>query len=109
MVGVAYGSDIGEALASMKRLADEREHVVDTPPPSVTFDTFGDNALTLTLTPRAYVDSIDVRLSTMTDLNRSINRAFAEAGLGIAFPRRDVHLDTLKPPRVRIESSSESS
>jgi esterase/lipase superfamily enzyme len=29
----------------------------------------------------------------MTELNRAINRAFAEAGISIAFPQRDLHLD----------------
>jgi potassium efflux system protein len=101
VVGVAYGSDVDKALGIMKRIAEEHEHVVDDPPPFVTFDTFGDNALTLTL--RAYVDSIDVRLSTVTEINRAINRAFADAGISIAFPQRDVHLDTTTPLRVEIE------
>jgi potassium efflux system protein len=101
VVGVAYGSDVDKALAIMRRIAEEHEHVTDDPPPFVTFDSFGDNALTLTL--RAYVDSVDVRLSTSTELNRAINRAFAEAGISIAFPQRDVHLDTTAPLRVRIE------
>jgi potassium efflux system protein len=105
VVGVAYGSDVDKALAIMKRLAEAHEHVVDDPPPFVTFDTFGDNALTLTL--RAYVDSIDVRLATITELNRAINHAFAEAGLSIAFPQRDVHLDTSAPLRVQIEGRPE--
>ena len=107
VVGVAYGSDVDKALAIMKRLAEEHEHVVDNPPPVVTFDTFGDNALTLTL--RAFVDSIDVRLATLTELNRAVNRAFAEAGLSIAFPQRDLHLDTSSPLRVQIESGPASS
>ncbi|MCG6941405.1 MAG: mechanosensitive ion channel [Thiohalocapsa sp.] len=101
VVGVAYGSDVDKALAIMQRLAEEHVHVVNDPPPCVTFDTFGDNALTLTL--RAYVDSVDVRLATITDLNRAINRAFADAGLCIAFPQRDVHLDATAPLRVQIE------
>jgi len=76
IVGVAYGSG------------------VDNPPALVTFDTFGDNALILTL--RAFVDSIDMRLATVTELNR----AFAEAGVRIAFPQRVLRLDTSSPLRV---------
>ncbi|MFY9974243.1 MAG: mechanosensitive ion channel domain-containing protein, partial [Chromatiaceae bacterium] len=101
VVGVAYGSDVDEALAIMKRIAEAHEHVVDDPPPFVTFDTFGDNALVLTL--RAYVDSVDVRMSTITALNRAINRELAAAGIPIAFPQRDVHLDTSAPLRIQIE------
>ena len=101
VVGVAYGSDVDKALAIMKGVAEAHDHVVDDPPPFVTFDTFGDNALVLTL--RAYVDSVDVRLSTITALNRAINRELAAAGIAIAFPQRDVHLDTSAPLRVQIE------
>jgi potassium efflux system protein len=107
VVGVAYGSDVDKALSIMKRLAEEHAHVTDDPAPFVTFDTFGDNALTLTL--RAYVDSIDVRLTTITELNRAINAAFTEAGLNIAFPQRDVHVDTTAPLRVQIESGAAAS
>ena len=104
VIGVAYGSDVDKALALMREIAEANEHVVDDPAPYVTFDTFGDNALTLTL--RAYVDSIDYRVSTITDLNLAINREFARAGISIAFPQRDVHLDTTQPFRVRLEGST---
>ncbi len=105
VIGVAYGSDVDKALALMRKIAEANEHVVDDPAPYVTFDTFGDNALTLTL--RAYVDSIDYRVSTITDLNLAINREFARAGISIAFPQRDVHLDTTEPFRVRLEGSTQ--
>jgi potassium efflux system protein len=105
VVGIAYGSDVDKALAIMRRLAQEHAHVVDDPPPFVTFDTFGDNALTLTL--RAYVESVDVRLTTITELNRAINREFAKAGLSIAFPQRDVHLDASAPLKVQIERAAQ--
>ena len=105
IVGVAYGSDVDKSLAIMKSVAEAHEHVVDDPEPFVTFDTFGDNALTLTL--RAFVDSIDYRLSTITELNRNINQEFARAGIVIAFPQRDVHLDTQGPLRVHIENADE--
>jgi potassium efflux system protein len=38
----------------------------------------------------------------MTQLHQAINKHFNEAGISIAFPQRDVHLDTLKPLEVRI-------
>ncbi len=102
VVGVAYGSDVDQAKALMRQAAEKHPRVVDDPAPFVTFDTFGDNALTLTL--RAYVDAPDVRLCAITDLNGAINRSFSEAGIGIAFPQRDIHLDSASSLRVRIES-----
>ncbi|WP_342450001.1 mechanosensitive ion channel domain-containing protein [Thiorhodococcus minor] len=104
VVGDVYGSDLEAAISIMERLAGEHEHVVDDPPQFAAFDTFGDNAPTLTL--RAYVSSIDVPLGTVTELNRAINAACEAAGLSIAFPQWDVHLDPSKPLRIRIEGRS---
>ena len=39
----------------------------------------------------------------MTELRTAINRAFQEASIAIAFPQRDVHLDTAGPIRIAIE------
>ena len=102
-VGVAYGSDVDRALALMKEAAEEQEHVIDDPAPILTFEGFGDNALTLNL--RVYIDSIDYRLATITALHKAINRKFEQAGIVIAFPQRDLHLDTNGPLRIRIEDA----
>jgi potassium efflux system protein len=100
VAGVAYGSDVDKALALMREAAEEHEHVLDDPPPVLSFEGFGDNALTLIL--RAYLSSIDDRIATITDLHKAINRKFADAGIVIAFPQRDVHLDTSKPLQVEL-------
>jgi potassium efflux system protein len=73
----------------------------------VTFDTFGDNALTLTL--RAFVDSVDMRIGTISALNRAINQAFTDAGISIAFPQRDLHLDTTRPLQIELRQSATTS
>jgi potassium efflux system protein len=99
-VGVAYGSDVDKALELMEEAAKENGRVLKDPPPLVTFEQFGDNALMLYL--RSYVDSIDCRLNVKTELHLAINRKFAEAGIEISFPQRDVHLDTRQPLDIRI-------
>jgi len=52
---------------------------------------------------RCFLDSIDQRLTVMTELRTAIHRAFQEAGIAVAFPQRDVHLDTVGPIRIAIE------
>ncbi len=106
-VGVAYGSDVDKAMALMREAAEEHELVLDDPEPTVSFDMFGDNALTLTL--RAYLASTDYRVATTTDLNKAINQKFADAGIEISFPQRDVHLDTKGPLDVRVVSEPSES
>jgi potassium efflux system protein len=100
VVGVAYGSDVDRALELMRAAAQEHEHVLDDPAPILSFEGFGDNSLTLIL--RAYLSSIDYRIATITELHKAINRKFAEAGIVIAFPQRDLHLDTSSPLRVEL-------
>ncbi|MDX2316381.1 MAG: hypothetical protein QNL90_20170, partial [Gammaproteobacteria bacterium] len=68
--------------------------------PVITFEAFGDNALMLYV--RCYISSLDHRLETITSLHESIYATFATAGIVIAFPQRDVHLDTSKPLEIRV-------
>ena len=100
-VGVAYGSDVDKALALMHEAAEEHERVLDDPPPLVSFEGFGDNSLNLIL--RAYIGSVDYRIPTITDLHKAINRKLEQAGITIAFPQRDLHLDTKGPLKVEIQ------
>ena len=101
-VGVAYGTDVDRALDLMREAAEEHERVLDDPKPILSFEGFGDNSLTLIL--RVFLASIDYRLSTITELHKAINRKFAQAGINIAFPQRDVHMDVAGPLEVRVVS-----
>ncbi|EGV18681.1 MscS Mechanosensitive ion channel [Thiocapsa marina 5811] len=103
-IGVAYGSPVRQAMDLLEEAARENPNVLDDPAPTVIFDTFGDNSLGLLL--RCFVDSIDLRVSTISALNVAINDKFNAAGISIAFPQRDLHLDTIKPLRVQIEHAS---
>jgi potassium efflux system protein len=106
VAGVAYGSDVDKALALMREAAEEHEHILDDPAPVLSFEGFGDNSLTLIL--RAYLGSIDYRIATITDLHKAINRKFADAGIVIAFPQRDLHLDTNGPLRVELRQGGDA-
>jgi len=100
-VGIAYGSDARLAMQLIRRAADEHPKVLAEPEPNVTFEEFGDSALTLRL--RAYMDDVSIRLATMTDLHNAINDLFNEAGIVIAFPQTDVHFDSTKPMEFVIK------
>jgi len=100
-VGIAYGSNVRQAMHLLEEAARENENVLDDPPPSVIFETFGDNSLGLLL--RCFVDSVDVRYPTVSALNAGINEKFNAAGIVIAFPQRDLHLDTARPLQVELQ------
>ena len=99
-VGVAYGSDVPRALKILLTAAQQHERVLDDPEAFVVFEGFGDNSLDLSL--RCYIGSVEYRLMTMTDLNLIIDREFEAAGIVIAFPQRDIHLDTSKPLDINV-------
>jgi len=84
----------------MSEAAAENGHVLEEPFPVVTFETFGDNALTVIL--RCFVESLEHRLPVTSKLNTAINDKFNKAGIVIAFPQRDVHLDTSRPLDIRV-------
>jgi potassium efflux system protein len=103
-VGIAYGSDVSKALELLRLVAKENAQVLDHPEPIITFESFGDSALMLYA--RCYISSLDHRLETITALHESIYAKFEDAGIVIAFPQRDVHLDTSKPLDIRVHQEA---
>lgn len=92
-VGIAYGSDVRQAMALVAGVARNHPNVLAEPEPVVSFDSFGDNALLLTL--RCYV--AEERLRVSTELRLAINEQLAAAGIDIAFPQRDLHVEFKGP------------
>jgi potassium-dependent mechanosensitive channel len=99
-VGVAYGSLTREVERVTLEVLQEHPEIVDFPKPQVLFHEFGDSALVF----RAYFWVRDVlgRLNAMSDVRFRIDERFREAGIVIAFPQRDVHLDAGRPLPVRL-------
>jgi small-conductance mechanosensitive channel len=105
-VGVAYGSDTQQAQKLILKAVEEHGRVLDEPEPLVVFSDFGDSALIfdayfwLTMGP-----ATDARV-VRSDIRHRIDKLFKEAGIVIAFPQRDVHLDMTKPLDIRVSRSS---
>jgi potassium-dependent mechanosensitive channel len=88
-VGVAYGTDTRGACSLLRAICTANEEVLDDPAPLISFEEFGNSALTLVL--RFYLASLDRRLSVVSDIHTAIHEQFATAGIEIAFPQVDVH------------------
>lgn len=99
-VGVAYGSDVAQVFETLLKCAKSHPNVVEKPDPQVLFRKFGDSSLDFEL--RVWTSDVDNRLTLISDLHREIDREFREAGIVIAFPQRDIHLDGTKPVEVRV-------
>lgn len=93
VVRIAYGSDVEKAQQIIHDIATGNPHVLESPEPSAYFLRYGEHALEFEL--RAYVGTIDERLSTQHALHVAIDHAFKEAGIEILFPQRDMHVRSL--------------
>ncbi len=97
-VGVAYGSDTDLVRKVLLECADADLRVMRRPPPEVEFREFGDSQLTFILHCWLISPEISLRRRVSSDLNAAIASAFAENGITIPFPQRDVHLKSPPPP-----------
>ena len=103
-IGIEYGSDTRKALSILAQVADQHERVLDDPAPLISFEGFGDNALTIVL--RCYLSSLDGRIGVATELHQAIYDRFKEEGIGMAFPQRDVHLSLRAPLDIRLDPAA---
>jgi small-conductance mechanosensitive channel len=106
-VGVVYGSPVREAASIMETIAKEHEKVLPHPQPFIRFSDFGDNALIFNLYFWINMTTLSDRLNIESDIRFQIDDRFREADIVIAFPQRDVHLDTAKPLEIRLMDEQE--
>ena len=102
-VGVAYGSDTEKVKSLMEKAARDHPKVNQFKEILVLFEEFGDNSLLFTVLFWTLVTRpMDLR-RIQSDIRFEIDKTFREADLVIAFPQRDVHIDSLAPLEVRIK------
>lgn len=104
-VGVAYGSPVKLVSEILRKAAIEHHRVLSNPEPEVLFKNFGDNALEFELRFWVSVRQMNEALILESDMRFLIDRMFRENALVIAYPQRDIHLDTSSPLEVRIVST----
>ncbi len=100
-VGVAYGSDVQRVTELLNEAATQHPDILKDPPHSVIFEDFGDNALVFDAYFWVHASSDFVAKKIRSEVRFGIEAAFAEHGIVVAFPQRDVHLDgtlTLEQP-----------
>jgi small-conductance mechanosensitive channel len=96
-VGVAYGTPTREVVRIMAEAMDEHGRILKQPEPVVLFEDFGDSALLFSAYFWVQVSpSFDYRI-VESDYRHMLDRRFGEAGIVIAFPQLDVHLDRAQP------------
>jgi len=112
-VGVVYGSPVKTVRELLLEAIRDNPRIKDSPAPFVLFTDFGDNALIFDVYFWIVIESVIERKTIESEVRFRIEEVFGRAGIVIAFPQRDVHLDASRPlpvefvrPRTRNSNSS---
>ncbi len=101
-VGVEYGSPVRLVADLIMQVVTEHPMVKEAPPPAVMFEDFGDNALVFDAYFWCDAGSEKVLREVRSSMRFRIAELFAENDIVVAFPQRDVHLDTSSPLELRM-------
>ncbi len=104
-VGVAYGSPVKRVEALLIEIAKNLDEVLASPEPFVVFEDFGESALVFSLYFWVRLENLMNKMVIESRVRFAIDEAFNREGIVIAFPQRDVHIDSLKPIEVKISNS----
>jgi small-conductance mechanosensitive channel len=97
-VGVEYGTDAQRVIDLLLEVGRNHPNVLGEPEPRAFFTGFGDSALLFLL--RTWIRDFADGFSVRSDLAVKIQRALAEAGIGVPFPQRDLHLRSVSESAV---------
>jgi small-conductance mechanosensitive channel len=101
-IGIAYGSPLKEVSRLLLEIANRHGMVLKEPAPQVLFEDFASDSLLFGLYVWVEINP-DVSWKTIaSDLRYMINKTLAEHDIVIAFPQRDIHLNSSRPLEVRV-------
>lgn len=88
-VGVSYDADLGEVKRILNDIAAKDERVLTDPEPQIAVSELADNSVNLVM--RLWTKTSDY-WGVYFDATESVKLRLDEAGIGIPYPQRDVHL-----------------
>jgi len=105
-VGVAYGTDPKRVLKILRDAAARHELVLTKPEPMAYFTGFGDSALNFEL--HFWVMQENNGMQITSEVALAAMQMFADAGIEIPFPQRDLHLRSVDPAAAELFEARES-
>lgn len=88
-VGVAYDADLKEVRSVLEDIISKDDRILSDPEYQIAVSELADNSVNFVV--RLWVESADY-WNVFFDTNETVKIRFDEAGIGIPFPQRDVHL-----------------
>lgn len=101
-VAVAYGSPTREVQQLLHELVSAQPDVLKHPAPVALFEEFAADALSFQVEFWVKLSPLLDQRVVRSNLRHEIDEAFRRRGIVIAFPQRDVHLDSPRPIPVRL-------
>jgi len=89
IVGVAYDTDLNQALTLIQEVLRESKRVLQDLPPVIGVSKLADSSINIAVKPWVQVTDFG---PTGGEINKSLLEAFREHGIEIPFPQREVHL-----------------
>lgn len=109
IVGVVYGSPVRKTEELLLKATKENERVLKDPEPFVIFSDFGDNALIFEVHFWISIRRVIERKIIESSVRFRVDDLFRDAGIVIAFPQHDVHLDTSRPLELQLKTQENES
>jgi small-conductance mechanosensitive channel len=103
-VGVAYGTEPQTVMEILTESAARHGLICKHPESFAIFEDFGDNALVFSLYFWIELGGSTSPMVVISDLRLMIEKRFSEAGIGIPFPQREMHLTTDQPIQVQVSN-----
>ena len=88
-VGVAYDADIKSAIATVKAILDRNPRVLKDPAPVVGVSSLAASSVVISILPWVAVPDY---FTAQTEVNQAILEQFAQNGISIPFPQREVRI-----------------
>ena len=103
-MGVAYGSDTELVKKVLLEAAAAHSDVLKSPAPSVTFTNFGESSLDFVLGFSIHLSEVTTVGAVSSELRFDINKRFAEKGISMPFPHRELMFSADRPIPVEVRS-----
>lgn len=101
-IGVAYGSQPARVAELFLQAVRSQKDILNDPSPRVIFEDFGDNALIFEAIFWSAVGGERELRQIRSNIRFEVFELFAAENIVIAFPQRDVHLDSLGPVQIEM-------
>lgn len=107
-VGVAYGSQPRRVAELLDQAVHAQAEVLKDPAPRIIFEDFGDNALIFDAIFWCSVGGERELRQIRSNIRFMVTDLFSAENITIAYPQRDVHIDSLSPLQIELVDKADN-